>query len=101
MYKTTQYHGHKNGSGWLKKLKSTYFSCAIANTHEKLAKHLNIDQICIDRKAFLVESKGASIGEVVNHVQTFLEKLQRPDNVADNVSSTSEENSTTFYSISI
>ena len=39
--------------------------CLIANTHEKLAKHLNIDQIYIDRKAFLVESKGASIGEVV------------------------------------
>lgn len=36
----------------------------------------------------MVESKGASIGEVVNHVQTVLEKLQRPDNVADNVSST-------------
>ena len=43
----------------------------------------------MDRKAFLVESKGASIGEVVNHVQTFLEKLQWPNNVADNVSSTS------------
>ena len=36
----------------------------------------------------MVESKGASIGEVVSHVQTVLEKLQLTDNVADNVSST-------------
>ena len=70
----------------LNKEVSDYF-CAI-DTYEKLAKHLNIDQIYIDRKAFLVESKGASIGEVVSRVQTVLEKLQLTDNVADNVSST-------------
>ena len=52
----------------LNKEVSDYF-CAI-DTYEKLAKHLNIDQIYIDRKAFLVESKGASIGEVVSRVQT-------------------------------
>ena len=70
----------------LNKEVSDYF-CAI-DTYEKLAKHLNIDQIYIDRKAFLVESKGASIGEVVSRVQTVLEKLQLTNNVADNVSST-------------
>ena len=70
----------------LNKEVSDYF-CAI-DTYEKLAKHLNIDQIYIDRKAFLVESKGASIGEVVSRVQTVLEKLQLTDNVTDNVSST-------------
>ena len=70
----------------LNKEVSDYF-CAI-DTYEKLAKHLNMDQIYIDRKAFLVESKGASIGEVVSRVQTVLEKLQLTDNVADNVSST-------------
>lgn len=40
------------------------------------------------QNAFLVESKGASIGEVVSRVQTVFEKLQLTDNVADNVSST-------------
>ena len=70
----------------LNKEVSDYF-CAI-DTYEKLAKHLNIDQIYIDRKAFLVESKGASIGEVVSRIQTVLEKLQLTDNVADYVSST-------------
>ena len=70
----------------LNKEVSDYF-CAI-DTYEKLAKHLNMDQIYIDRKAFLVESKGASIGEVVSRVQTVLEKLQLTDNVTDNVSST-------------
>ena len=47
---------------------SDYF-CTIG-TYEKLVKHLNVDQIYIDKKAFLVESKGTSIGEVVNHVAT-------------------------------
>ena len=56
---------------------SNYF-CAI-DTYEKLAKHLNIDQIYIDNKSFLVESKGISIRNVVNHIQTVLEKLQRND----------------------
>ena len=65
---------------------SDYF-CSI-NTYEKLAKHLNVDQIYIDKKAFLVESKGTSIGEVVNHIATVLENLQSNKDVTDNVQST-------------
>jgi len=56
---------------------SNYFRAI--DTYEKLAKHLNIDQIYIDNKSFLVESKGISIRNVVNHIQTVLEKLQRND----------------------
>lgn len=56
---------------------SNYFRAI--DTYENLAKHLDIDQINMDNKSFLVESKGISIRNVVNHIQTVLEKLQRND----------------------
>ena len=70
---------------FLNKEVSDYF-CAI-DTYEKLAKHLNIDQIYIEKKAYLVESKGSLIGEVVNHIATVLENLQLNNDVTDNVQS--------------
>ena len=63
-----------------------YF-CAI-DTYEKLPKHLNIDEINIDKKAFFVESSGSSIRELVNHIATVLENLQLKNDVANNVLST-------------
>lgn len=73
-------------AAFLNKEVSDYF-CAI-DTYEKLAKHLNIDQIYIDKKAFLVESRGSSIREVVDHIATVLENLQLNNDVAENVQST-------------
>ena len=71
--------------------KSTDYFCAI-DTYEKLSKHLNIDQIYIDRKAYLVESKGTSISEVVNRVQGVLENLRRNDSLKNNIQSALKEN---------
>lgn len=67
---------------FLKKEVSDYF-CTI-DTYEKLAKHLNIHQIYIEKKAYLVESKGSSIGEVVNYIGTVLENLWLNNDITDN-----------------
>ena len=51
--------------------KGEYF-CAV-DTYEKLTKHLNIDQIYIDGRAFIVESEGTEIGNIVRQITNILE----------------------------
>lgn len=47
------------------------------DTYEKLSKHINIAQIYIDQKAFMVEAKDTDIRKVVEIVSDTLEKLNK------------------------
>ena len=57
------------------KEESTYFRPI--DTYEKLSKHINIAQIYIDQKAFIVEAKDTDIRKVVEIVSDTLEKLNK------------------------
>lgn len=54
-----------------------------------------------EKKAFLTDSKGYSIGEVVNHIATLLENLWLNNYVMTLFSQPWRVNSTTFCSILI
>ena len=45
--------------------------------YEKLSKHLNIAQIHINEKAFIVEARHTDINKVVEIVSEILEKLHK------------------------
>ena len=57
----------KRKSSFLNKDESSYFRSI--DTYEKLSKHLNIAQIYIDQKAFIVEAKDTDITKVVKTVR--------------------------------
>ena len=57
------------------KEESSYFRPI--DTYEKLSKHINIAQIYIDQKAFIVEAKDTDIRKVVEIVSDTLEKLYK------------------------
>ena len=63
----------KRKSTFLNKDESSYFRSI--DTSEKLSKHLNIAQIYMDQKAFIVEAKDTDITKVVKTVSDTLEKL--------------------------
>ena len=58
----------------LSEKEATYF-CPV-DTYEKLSKHLNIVQIYIDQKAFIVEGKDTDINRVVEIVSDILTKVK-------------------------
>lgn len=63
----------KRKASLLNETESTYF-CPI-DTYEKLSKQLNIVQIYIDQKAFIVEGKDTDIKKVVELVNNKLAKV--------------------------
>lgn len=64
----------KQKASLLDEKEATYF-CPV-DTYEKLSKHLNIVQICIDQKAFIVEGKDTDINRVVEIVSDTLTKVK-------------------------
>ena len=79
----------KKKSSLLNKEESFYF-CPI-DTYEKLSKHINIAQIYIDQKAFIVEAKDTNIRKVVEIVSDKLANL-RKDAVKKTVHSRLKDN---------
>ena len=73
----------------LNKEQSLYF-CPI-DTYEKLSTHINIAQIYINQKAFIVEAKDTNIRKVVEIVSDTLAKL-RKDAVKETVHSRLKDN---------
>lgn len=65
----------KRKASLLNKEESLYFRPI--DTYEKLSKHINIAQIYIDQKAFIVEAKNTDIKKVVEIVSDTLEKLSK------------------------
>jgi len=63
----------KSKASFTNKEESFYFRPI--DTYEKLSKHINIAQIYIDQKAFIVEAKDTDIHKVVEIVSNTLEKL--------------------------
>lgn len=64
----------KRKASLLNEKEATYF-CPV-DTYEKLSKHLNIVQIYIDQKAFIVEGKDTDINRVVEIVSDTLTKVK-------------------------
>lgn len=64
----------KRKASLLNEKEATYF-CPV-DTYEKLSKHLNIVQIYIDQKAFIVEGQDTDINRVVEIVSDTLTKVK-------------------------
>ena len=56
--------------------KVSQYLCPI-DTYEKLSKHINITQIYIDQKSFIIEAKDTDIRKVVEMVSDTLKNLSK------------------------
>ena len=79
----------KRRASLLNKEESLYFRPI--DMYEKLSKHINIAQIYIDQKAFIVEAKDTDINKVVEIVSDTLKKLSK-DAVRESVHSCLKDN---------
>ena len=79
----------KRKASVLNKEESLYFRPI--DTYEKLSKHINIAQIYIDQKAFIVETKDTDSSKVVEIVSDTLKKLSK-DAVRESVHSCLKDN---------
>ena len=79
----------KRKASLLNKKESLYFR--LIDTYEKLSKHINIAQIYIDQKSFIVEAKDTDIRKVVEIVSDTLKNLSK-DVVRERVHSCLKEN---------
>jgi len=79
----------KRKASLLNKKESLYFRPI--DTYEKLSKHINIAQIHIDQKSFIVEVKDTDICKVVEIVSNTLKTLSK-DVVRERVHSCLKEN---------
>ena len=79
----------KKKASLLNKEESLYFRPI--DTYEKLSKHINIAQIYIDQKSFIIEAKDTDIRKVVEIVSDTLKNLSK-DVVRERVHSCLKEN---------